>query len=198
MDRNTANVSFYCRESKKNKDGLAPIELSLVINKKRCFIQLPRKERPSDFKRAFSTKRRNDLKDYLDLIRSRLYTIETQLLKEGQPLTAHILKQYFRAGGYEVYTVGNLFDDYMALLAKRVGKDLTAKTYRKYEIARDKFYMIISPDECDQYFQCDYHGLFSFHEYNSRLCDSEWLLPENKNSCSVWHQQQSYQDQSIY
>ena len=147
MDRNTANVSFYCRESKKNKDGLAPVELSLVINKKRCFIQLPRKERPSDFKKALSTKRGNDLKDYLDLVRARLYTIETQLLKEGQPLTAHILKQYFRAGGYEIYTVGNLFDDYMALLAKRVGKDLTAKTYRKYEIARDKFYMTISPDE---------------------------------------------------
>ena len=25
MVRNTANVSFYCRESKKNKDGMAPI-----------------------------------------------------------------------------------------------------------------------------------------------------------------------------
>ena len=25
MSRSTANVSFYCRESKKNKDGLAPI-----------------------------------------------------------------------------------------------------------------------------------------------------------------------------
>ena len=40
MDRNTANVSFYCRESKKNKDGMAPIELSLVINGKRCYVQL--------------------------------------------------------------------------------------------------------------------------------------------------------------
>ena len=39
MDRNTANVSFYCRESKKNKDGMAPFELSLVINGKRCYIQ---------------------------------------------------------------------------------------------------------------------------------------------------------------
>ena len=35
----------------------------------------------------------------------------------------------------------------MSILIKRVGKDLTAKTYRKYEIARDKFYQIISPSE---------------------------------------------------
>ena len=147
MDRNTANVSFYCRESKKNKDGLAPVELSLIINRQRCYIQLPRKERPSDFKAAISSRKNNELKDYLNVIQSRLYAIETQLLKEGEPLTANVLKQYFRAGGYEVYTVGNLFDDYFVLLSKRVGKDLTAKTYRKYEIARDRFYKIISPNE---------------------------------------------------
>ena len=44
MSRSTANVSFYCRESKKNKDGLAPIELVIIPNTRRCFIQLPRKD----------------------------------------------------------------------------------------------------------------------------------------------------------
>ncbi len=46
MSRSTANVSFYCRESKKNKDGLAPIEMVIILNTRRCFIQLPRKEYP--------------------------------------------------------------------------------------------------------------------------------------------------------
>ena len=50
MSRSTANVSFYCRESKKNKDGLAPIEMVIILNTRRCFIQLPRKEYPSQFK----------------------------------------------------------------------------------------------------------------------------------------------------
>ena len=62
MTRNTANVSFYCRESKKNKDGLAPIELSLVINRKRCYVQLPRKEDPAQFKRELMSKNWSDLK----------------------------------------------------------------------------------------------------------------------------------------
>ena len=44
MSRSTANVSFYCRESKKNKDGLAPIEMVIILNTRRCFIQLPRKD----------------------------------------------------------------------------------------------------------------------------------------------------------
>lgn len=145
MIRNTANVSFYCRESKKNKDGLAPIELSLVINGKRCFVQLPRKEEPAVFKRDVNSKKDNDLKEYLKSIRVRLNEIETAFLRDGQALTAETLKEYYKTGGYIVYTVGNLFDDYMHILEKRIGIDLTQKTYRKYEIARDKFYKILPP-----------------------------------------------------
>lgn len=147
MVRNTANVSFYCRESKKNKDGLAPIELSLLINGKRCFVQLPRKEAPSTFRRLLNLKKGCELRDYLDAIRNRLNEIETALLREGLPLTTDMLREYFRSGGFKTYTIKDLFDDYMAILLKRVGKDLTAKTYRKYEIARDKFFQVISPTE---------------------------------------------------
>ena len=147
MVRNTANVSFYCRESKKNKDGLAPIELSLVINGKRCFIQLPRKEAPADFKRDFNSKKDNDLKDYLRSIRVRLNEIVTTFLRDGEALTAAALRDYFKTGGYVLYTVGDLFDDFMRILAKRVDVDLKPKTYRKYEIARDKFYKILPPTE---------------------------------------------------
>ncbi len=147
MNRNTANVSFYCRESKKNKDGLAPIELSLVINRKRCYVQLPRKETPTAFQRQINCKKDNDLKDYLRSIRIRLNEIETAFLRDGEALTAAALKDFFKTGGYVLYTIGDLFDDYMRILAKRVGVDLKPKTYRKYEIARDKFYKIIPPTE---------------------------------------------------
>ena len=147
MTRNTANVSFYCRESKKNKDGLAPIELSLVINRKRCYVQLPRKEDPAQFKRELMSKNWSDLKDYLSAIRTRLNEIETIFVRDGQALTAESLRAYFKTGGYVLYTVGDLFSDYMGILAKRVGRAITPKTYRKYEIARDKFYKILPPSE---------------------------------------------------
>lgn len=147
MTRNTANVSFYCRESKKNKDGMAPIEMSLVINGKRCYVQLPRKEVPMQFKRDLSSKKNSDLKDYLASVRTRLNEIETALLRDGQALTADCLKEYFKTGGFILYTVGDLFSDYMKILAKRVGRDITPKTYRKYEIARDKFFKILPPSE---------------------------------------------------
>ena len=145
MSRSTANVSFYCRESKKNKDGLAPIEMVIILNTRRCFIQLPRKEYPYQFKVQTKGKKRTDLIEYLDGIRARLNQIITTFLMEGQPLTADALKAYFQNGGYVLYTIGDLFNDYMHILSKRVGKDLTAKSYRKYEIARDKFYLSSPP-----------------------------------------------------
>lgn len=146
MDRNTSNVSFYCRESKKDRQGLAPIELSIIINKERCFIRLPRKEYPEVFKKALASKRRNDIKDYLDIIRTRLNEVETDLLREGYAITPYALKEYFQNGGIKKYTIGDLFDEYMAILRKRIGIDLTAKTYRKYELARDRFYQVINRD----------------------------------------------------
>ena len=126
MSRSTANVSFYCRESKKNKDGLAPIEMVIILNTRRCFIQLPRKEDPEKFRAQTSGKKRTDLIEYLDGIRVRLNEIATSFLMEGQPLTADALKAYFKTGGYVVYTIEDLFNDYMHILSKRVGKDQAA------------------------------------------------------------------------
>lgn len=144
MDRNTSNVSFYCRESKKDRQGLAPIELSIIINGERCFIHLPRKEYPSVFKEAVTSKKRNDIKDYLDLTRTRLNEIETELLRDGFAITSYAIKEYFQNGGICKYTISDLFDEYLAILRKRIGINLTEKTYRKYELARDRFYEVIN------------------------------------------------------
>ena len=146
MDRNTSNVSFYCRESKRDRQGLAPIELSIIINKERCFIRLPRKEYPDVFKKAVASKKRNDIKDFLDITRNRLNEVETEILRDGYAITPFALKQYFQNGGIKKYTVENLFDEYLAILRKRVGVNLSAKTYRNYELARDRFYRVISKD----------------------------------------------------
>ena len=188
MSRSTANVSFYCRESKKNKDGLAPIEMVIILNTRRCFIQLPRKEYPEKFRAQTSGKKRTDLIEYLDGIRARLNQIITTFLMEGQPLTADALKAYFQNGGYVLYTIGDLFNDYMHILSKRVGKDLTAKSYRKYEIARDKFYQVISPKEpvsaITKAIILDYQA-----SPIPGLRDHQWLLPEGEDYRSVWDRQ---------
>lgn len=146
MSRTTFNIAFVCRQSKVNKHGLAPIELSINLNGDRKFVNLPRKEKPADFNRKH---RSNDLEDYLSLMRSRVNSIMTEMLANGEPLSTEKIREYVRCGGYKSYTVGNLFTDYLKLLAKRVDVDLTMGVYRKYELVRNLFYKYVSPDsEC--------------------------------------------------
>ena len=147
MKATTFNVSFYCRNSKANAKGLAPIEMTIIINGERTIITLPRKENPKEFKAAVSSKRSNDIKEYLEATRKRLNVITTELMEDGEALTAATLKEYFMYGGARHFTIENLFDEYIGILKKREHIDLTTRSYRKYELARDKFYTIIDKNK---------------------------------------------------
>ena len=143
MSHTTYNVSFYCRPCKADKKGLAPIEISILINGRREMVVLPRKERPEEFKAAVSCKRMNDIKEYIEATRHRLNEITTEMMTEGLEVNAKALKNYFQYGGVKHYTIENLFDEYIAIVAKKAEGEVTFKTFRKYELARDKFYKVI-------------------------------------------------------
>lgn len=146
MTRITSSIAFYCRKSKSDKRGLSPIEVSLIINQKRVFINLPRKEYPEVFKRE-TVKRRSEIKEYLEGIRTKFNSYQLELINNNIPITAVNLKNVFRTGGVQTYTIRNLFDDYLVLLRKRVGIDLTSGAYRKYELTKELFFEYISPDK---------------------------------------------------
>lgn len=143
MSFTTFNVSFYCRESKAGVKGYAPLELCIIINGERALITLPRKEKPKEFRASIQAKRNNDIKAYLDAVRHRLNAITTEMMEQGVILTASTLRECFAYGGVRHYTIQDLFDEYLAILKNRIGIDLTLRSYRKYELSRDKFYQVI-------------------------------------------------------
>lgn len=143
--RTTFCLAFYCRPAKANKQGLAPIELSIIINGERVFIQLLRKERPAEFKKALQSKKANPTKEFIEEIRRKFYDIETELMRENIPVTASSLREYYRNGGIKRYTLDSLFTEYLTLLKKRVGHTLTPGAYRRYEVARNTFYRYVDP-----------------------------------------------------
>lgn len=145
--RNTFNVSFVCRSSKVQKSGKAPVEMSIIINGQRTYLSLPRKEDPKEFKKTIVSRKRNDLKDFLELYYQKVLTVETELMRKGLPITPQAIKDYLQNGGIQNYTIENLFDAYLAILQKRVGVNLTAAVLRKYEIVRDLFYAHIPKEK---------------------------------------------------
>lgn len=143
---NTFSVSFYCREAKKNRQGMAPIEVSIVSNGRRWIIALPRKENPSTFVSALKSKRNNSIKDYLEGIREKISDAQNVALKQGKVDDIALFRAFVLHGGLLPATVSEMFDEYFEILKRRVGVNLTQRTFRKFELSRDKFYTVISPD----------------------------------------------------
>ena len=120
--------------------------MSIIINGQRTYLSLPRKEDPKEFKRLSVSKKRNDLRDFLELYYQKVLTAETELLKNGEAITPDSLKARLQ-GNSTSYLIKDLFDGYYTILKKRVGINLTAPVYRKYEIVRDLFYKTIAAEK---------------------------------------------------
>lgn len=142
--RTTFNIGFVCRQSKVTKAGKAPVEMSIIINGKRTYLTLPMKEDPKSFQKLVASKKMNPMKEYLEQIYQKVVVAQTELVKNDIPVTAMSLKDYIQNGCTTSYTIDDLFTEYLKILRKRVGVNLTAAVYRKYEIVRDLFYGSIS------------------------------------------------------
>ena len=135
----SANFSFYCRSSKANRLGYSPIELSIIISGKRCFINLPRKEKPEVFKKQITSKQNNATREYVAVQMNVINNAITDILSNGRPLTCETLKDYLQNGGIKVYTLADLFNDYFKILDKRC----TYENFKKYVLVRDEFFEFV-------------------------------------------------------
>ena len=125
-----------------DKKGLAPIEVSLVLNGKRTYLRLQRKERPEEFERAMSSKRENELKVYCENQRIRINTIVEDMQFADIELTAENLKECLKKGGVSnFYTLGQLWAD---IIYNKQGElqegDIVVDTYNRYTLSKTAFY----------------------------------------------------------
>lgn len=134
MSRTTFSISYYCRSSKTNKHGVAPLELCININQQRLFVNLPVKFSPKEFNKK---KKPAHIDQLLNEYKIKVNEIIATLLREGLPVTASTLRDYLRTGGIKSKTIKDLTDEYLARIHTKVGKTLTEKVYRKYELVRD-------------------------------------------------------------
>ena len=149
MARQTFDINFYCRKSKADKNGFAPVELSIVINGERCYLRLQRKERPEDFKRAMESKRANDLKGFIENERILINRIVEDMSFADVELTAENLKECLKKGGVaNFYSLGQLWNDVLHNKKAELSTgDLAMETMRKYLLAKDAFYKANQVDD---------------------------------------------------
>ena len=133
------NVQFYCRPCKANKNGYAPVEISIIVAGKRAIVSLPRKEKPDEFTKNLTSKRDNDTRRYCEAMRRNINTAVTNIAEAGEALTLDNLKQYLKTGGVKPFTVEDMFNLFLDIQSKRIGNGISKFQYRKYEIVRDSF-----------------------------------------------------------
>lgn len=157
--RTTATISFYCRDSRTDKNGYAPIEAAITLNGKRNFISLPRKEKPIRFKRELKKRGGSELQEWCDLMRGRMYAVQTDLIKLGKPITASAIRDYAKHGGVKSTRLDELIAEFNKLLKSR--SDVSKDTIQKYQFVFQDF-LSYAPEELVDIKTETIQGFFSF------------------------------------
>lgn len=132
--RQTFSCKYYCRETKKNKQGMAPVELSIIVNGERVFVTLPRKMSPSDFKKQVSSRSNNDTKQFLSLYDAKVNNAVTDIVTRNEVVTAQRVKDYMLGNVCHTYTLKKLISAHLMLLNERTRSEISLDTYRRYKV----------------------------------------------------------------
>jgi len=134
------NVKFVCRKTKASKDGLIPIEMSICIKCKRKYIVTGRKVKPKAFcAKTQKVKGDSETNEFLAALKSRVYSIETELLRNGEDITVDSILSVFKDGDTKKsITILSLFELHYDKIRKKVSKKLLAPTtLSKYIVTKD-------------------------------------------------------------
>lgn len=137
--RTTYSISYYCRKSKENKAGLAPLELCICINGERLFINLPVKFSSKEFNKK---RKPAHIEDVLTQFRVKTCDCICDLMQQGLPISATNLKEYMRTGGVKQNTLKMAVTNFLSYTKKHT----TDMVYRKYEIAMDFIMDVLGKD----------------------------------------------------
>lgn len=129
MGKTTFSTCYYVRSSKVNKQGLAPLEVSITINQERLFLNLPAKFNPKEFNKK---RKPNYIEDLLSQYRIKINEVMTELMSSGLPITANTVREYLKSGGNKSKTIKNLTDEYMEVVKR---KNITNDAVGKYVLA---------------------------------------------------------------
>jgi len=129
-------VNFVCRKSKVRSNGTAPIELSVIINGRRKYVALDRKINPKSFiAKKQMVKGDESLNEYLNAVRNKCYSIETEMIKYHMLFNTDTFTHAFKYGlKSNAISVNGLFDEFLKKQeAKYDGRLITGAVVSKYK-----------------------------------------------------------------
>ncbi len=133
-------ITFVCRASKAKKDGLSPLELSIIINGKRKYITLDRNVKVANFdSKKQKVKGDAAINEYTVALKVKCYGIETEMMKNGMDVTMDSFVDVFKNGfKANTITILQLFRERNELFGKKIANGVvTGSTLEKYKVTMD-------------------------------------------------------------
>ena len=135
-------LKFMCRPSKMLKNGLCPLELSIIVGQERRIIRLQYAVKKEDFITSKQRVRKNEeANQYIESVAARFHNIQAEMLKRNMEVTAQGLVDVFINGfsGSRI-SILSLFDKHNREAKEKMKRQLIARaTYLKYLRARYLF-----------------------------------------------------------
>ncbi|WP_044095462.1 site-specific integrase [Bacteroides sp. HPS0048] len=140
MEKHCTMVYFSLRESKQNKKGLSPIEVSISTNGERIYFSTGKQVQATDWnKEKQSVKGKSEesqlINGYLTQLRNKIYQKEIELTQRGYLITAELLKDAVldKVEILNEKTLLEILEDHNKERKAMVGKNLAPATYWVFE-----------------------------------------------------------------
>ena len=146
MEKHCTMVYFSLRESKQNKKGLSPIEVSISTNGERTYFSTGKQVRAIDWNREKqSVKGKNEeaqlINGYLTQLRNKIYQKEIELIQKGYLITADLLKEAVldKVEALNEKTLLQVLEEHNSERKTMVGKTVAPATYWVFEYTERLF-----------------------------------------------------------
>ena len=140
MEKHCTMVYFSLRESKQNKKGLSPIEVSITTNGKRIYFSTGKHVPAADWnKENQAVKGKSEeaqlINGYLIQLRNKIYQKEIELLQKGYLITAELLKEAItdKVEALNEKTLLDVLNEHNTERKAMVGKTVAPATYWVFE-----------------------------------------------------------------
>lgn len=138
-------LNYVVRQSKVRKNGLAPVELSIIINNDRKVISLDRQINPKHWNPKSQTVKNNpEINTYLQAITQKAYNTQTEMLQLGMTFNINTFIEAFKNGVTPSISLLNIYKQHNKQYEQQYTKNLISKTtYLKYQKALEYLQLYI-------------------------------------------------------
>lgn len=137
----TFGLLFYLKKSKVDTQGKAPIYLRITVDGRRSEISIKRKADINKWcnkanKVTGKTEEVRELNAYIDILTSKIYHHQRELIHDNKEITAETIKNKLLGVEDKQRTILTIFQTHNNQVRKLVGKEFSAGTLERYITVR--------------------------------------------------------------